>query len=628
MKGGRPGRWRESVAGRWGERLRRSSIQSILMWSMSLFMLFIVVLVALLLYDKFSRTAEENVMLGAGQIVDQAAYNLEDYVDGMAQLYRAIEKELLADGAWSDPGVTRQLDTIMGSRDDIVSIALFDETGKLLRNHPAAPVRPSAKVSQQSWFHSAMRVSNHLSFSLPHVQNLYDGTYKWVVSMSKGLSIAQDGKPMNVVLVVDINFRKIDELSSRISLGKRGYVYIIDEGAGNIVYHPQQQLLYMGLRAENVEKALTSTDSYIDRADGAKRLNTVKSVTNIGWKVVGVAYLDEMMTTREEVNRYLIQVVAVVLILAFLISMLLASTLSRPIRRMGSTMKAVERGDFDVELPLRGPLEVVQLSSRFNLMLDKIRGLMGQIIVEQESKRKYELEALQAQINPHFLYNTLNSVVRMVGMSKNDEIITMITSLSKLFRISLSKGRTVITVGEELEHARHYLTIQQMRFKRKFRFLIRAEQEALSCGTLKLILQPLIENAIVHGIEYSVDEGWIEISAKVEGERLVLEVKDNGVGMSREQLDALLSDNEAREPLNSEAGEKGPSGNGNAGESRQGSSGGSGVAVRNVHDRIRLYYGVAYGLSFESEREEGTTVRIILPVIRATEGEERHEPLD
>jgi two-component system sensor histidine kinase YesM len=308
--------------------------------------------------------------------------------------------------------------------------------------------------------------------------------------------------------------------------------------------------------------------------------------------------------------------------------MLLASTLSRPIRRMGSTMKAVERGDFDVELPLRGPLEVVQLSSRFNLMLDKIRGLMGQIIVEQESKRKYELEALQAQINPHFLYNTLNSVVRMVGMSKNDEIITMITSLSKLFRISLSKGRTVITVGEELEHARHYLTIQQMRFKRKFRFLIRAEQEALSCGTLKLILQPLIENAIVHGIEYSVDEGWIEISAKVEGERLVLEVKDNGVGMSREQLDALLSDNEAREPLNSEAGEKGPSGNGNAGESRQGSSGGSGVAVRNVHDRIRLYYGVAYGLSFESEREEGTTVRIILPVIRATEGEERHEPLD
>ncbi|MDF2836450.1 MAG: histidine kinase, partial [Paenibacillus sp.] len=358
-------------------------------------------------------------------------------------------------------------------------------------------------------------------------------------------------------------------------------------------------------------------------------LNTVKSVTNIGWKVVGVAYLDEMMTTREEVNRYLIRVVAVVLILAFLISMLLASTLSRPIRRMGSTMKAVERGDFDVELPLRGPLEVVQLSSRFNLMLDKIRGLMGQIIVEQESKRKYELEALQAQINPHFLYNTLNSVVRMVGMSKNDEIITMITSLSKLFRISLSKGRTVITVGEELEHARHYLTIQQMRFKRKFRFLIRAEQDALSCGTLKLILQPLIENAIVHGIEYSVDEGWIEISAKVEGERLVLEVKDNGVGMSREQLDALLADGPALGAGNSSFGlkDKGQGDKGTGG-SGQGSSGGSGVAVRNVHDRIRLYYGGAYGLSFESEREEGTTVRIVLPVIKELERGERQDALD
>src|SRR5690606_33905938 len=115
---------------------------------------------------------------------------------------------------------------------------------------------------------------------------------------------------------------------------------------------------------------------------------------------------------------------------------------------------------------------------------------------------------LQAQINPHFLYNTLNSVIRMIGMSKNDEVITMITSLSKLFRISLSKGKTVITVKEELEHAHHYLKIQQMRFKQKFRFSIEAEEEALSCLTLKLLLQPIIENAIVHGMEYIADEGF------------------------------------------------------------------------------------------------------------------------
>lgn len=583
---------------RWVRRFRTYSIQSIIMWSFSAFILLIVVVVAVLLFNKFSRSAEQSVFLNAQQIVDQVSYNLEDYVDGMAQLYRAIEDNMLADGQWDDEEVTQQLDTIMRSRDDIVSIALFNEQGEMLRNHPAVPVKPSARVTEQSWFHSAMRVSNHLSFSLPHVQNLYDNTFQWVVTMSKGITVVHNGEPMYVILLVDINFKSIDELSSRISLGKRGYAYIIDEGAGNIVYHPQQQLIYMGLRNESVERALTSSDSYIDESDGIKRLNTVKSVVNIGWKIVGVSYLDEIMTTREEVNRYLVQVVAIVLVLAIVVSLILSAMLTRPIRRMGRTMKAVERGDFNVELPMQGPLEVMQLSSRFNLMLDKIRQLMQQIVKEQESKRKYELEALQAQINPHFLYNTLNSVVRMVGMSKKEEVITMITSLSKLFRLSLSKGKTSISVQEELEHARHYLTIQQMRYKQKFDFTIEADEASQSCYTLKLVLQPLIENAIVHGIEYLVDQGHISVTAAVRGDVLELTVADNGVGMAPEVVEGILDD---------EWPEQNPA--------KFVNTAGSGVAVRNVHDRIRLYYGHRYGLEFQSELEAGTTVRIQIPVI-------------
>ncbi|HUC93917.1 MAG TPA: histidine kinase [Paenibacillus sp.] len=575
-------------------KLRMNTIRSIMTWSFSVLILLMLSIVAVLLYDKFSETAERSAYLNTQQIVDQVGYNLEDYVAGMARLYRSIEQNMLVDGQWEDEQVTKQLDTIISSRDDIVSIALFDEQGNLLRNRPSVQVRDSARVTQQSWFHAALRVPNHLGFSLPHIQNLYPGTYKWVVSMSKGVTVVRNGKPMNVILLVDINFKAIDELSSRISLGKRGYVYIIDEGAGNIVYHPQQQLIYMGLKNESVERALKSSDSYVDESAGVKRLITVKSVANIGWKVVGVSYLDEMMTTREEVNRYMIRVLAVVLVLVIMFSMLLASTLTRPIRLMERTMKAVEKGDFDVELQVQGPLEVERLSSRFNLMVHKIRQLMRQIIVEQESKRKYELEALQAQINPHFLYNTLNSVVRMVGMSKNEEVITMITSLSRLFRISLSKGKTVITAAEELEHARHYLTIQQMRFKNKFAFAIEADEEALSCMTLKLVLQPLIENAIVHGIEYMVDEGFIRIRASAAGGALEFEVADNGVGMPPETVARLLS-----------------------GEEIDKSGAGSGVAVRNVHDRIRLYYGVQYGLSYESALEEGTTVRVRIPAVRA-----------
>ena len=349
------------------------------------------------------------------------------------------------------------------------------------------------------------------------------------------------GKPQEVILLVDINFKQIDELCSRISLGRKGYAYIIDEGAGNIVYHPQQQLIYMGLKSENVERALIAPEDYVEDLNGVKRLITVKSVANIGWKIVGVSYMEDIMTTRQEVNLYLIRVVAGVLILAVLVSMLLGMSIVRPIKRMEKTMRAVERGKFDVVLPVQGPLEVEMLSRRFNLMIEKIRQLMEQIVMEQESKRKYELEALHAQINPHFLYNTLNSVVRMAGMSRGEEVVTMITSLSKLFRISLSKGRTIISMRDELEHAHHYLTIQQLRFGRKFQFSIEATEEAEQCRTLKLVLQPLLENAIEHGLEYSADEGHILVHADVKEGILVIRIEDNGVGMTPEKAGSLLS---------------------------------------------------------------------------------------
>lgn len=587
-------RWVKSMGVQLRSRLRSSrvsSIRFIITWSFSVFIVLVLTIMAMLLHDKFTQAAERSAELTTRQIVDQVSYNLEDYVRSMSHLYRAIEEHMLRDGTWEGELVDKQLDTLLSSREDIISITLLDSTGKLLKNRPTAELKTSAHVTQQGWFQSALRVPDHLSFSLPHIQNMYTGPYKWVVSMSKGITIRQNGQDRQVILLVDINFKQMDELSRRVSLGQRGYVYIIDESAGNIVYHPQQQLMYMGLKSENIEQALVASGSYEDEADGQKRLNTVKSVANIGWKIVGVAYLDEIMTTRQEVNGYLIRVLVVVLVLVILVSLFLSSSLTRPIRRMERKMKAVERGDFNVELPIEGPLEVERLSRRFNLMVNKIRTLMDEIIHEQEQKRRLELEALQAQINPHFLYNTLNSVVRMVGMSRNEEVITMITSLSRLFRISLSQGKTIITIREELEHAQHYLTIQQMRFKRKFNFTIKADDTLLDCLTLKLVLQPLIENAIVHGIEYHMDEGSIEVDVYREDNKLVFRITDNGVGMTEAQMSGLLS---GRPVVKSGAG--------------------SGVAVRNVHDRIRLYYGEGFGLEFASELEEGTTVWVRIPI--------------
>jgi two-component system sensor histidine kinase YesM len=224
---------------------------------------------------------------------------------------------------------------------------------------------------------------------------------------------------------------------------------------------------------------------------------------------------------------------------------------------------------------------------------------------------------LQAQINPHFLYNTLNSVVRMAGSGKNEEVVTTITSLSKLFRISLSRGKTVIPVREELEHVRHYLIIQQLRFKAKFLFTIEAPDEALSLMTLKLILQPIVENSIHHGIEPMADIGEIRITVALVGEELVFRIQDNGVGLSPERLLQLQSGEAARP---SETGTGPGTGSGTATGTGQGrdsaASSGSGVGLGNVRERIRLYYGSPYGLQIDSVLEEGTTVTIRIPRVK------------
>lgn len=577
---------------------RTRSIQFIITASFTLITITVMIIVSVLLYNKFAHTAEQNTFLSNQQIVEQINYNLDVYLKGMTEVFELVDQKIRTSKTIPTDQLTEQLTTIFETREDIVSMALFTESGEPITGLPMAEMRKNTKLTEQSWFLSAMESPNHLSFSLPHIQNLYKGQYKWVVSMSKGITITRNNETVNAVLLIDVNFKTMDELFRRVNLGKKGYVYIIDESAGNIIYHPQQQLIFIGLKYENVEQALKYTyGSYLDESTGEKRLITIKTVNNIGWKIIGVSYMDEIVATKKEIGTFIGWLLLFVILFVLLISAFMSAKISQPIKRLDKSMRMVEQGDFHIHIPITGNDEVGRLSRRFNMMVTQIRQLMDQNIREQESKRKSELEVLQSQINPHFLYNTLNSVVRMAGSGKSEDVITMITSLSKFFRISLSRGKTIITVQEELEHIRNYLIIQKIRYKNKFDFEITAEEQALSCQTLKLLLQPLVENAIYHGIEYMVDEGHIHISASVKDGKLLFEVRDNGLGIPPEKLEQLLT-----------------------GQVR--SEEGSGVGVRNVQQRIKLSFGDEYGLHVESIQEEGTTVQVWLPLLRQEGGEE------
>jgi two-component system sensor histidine kinase YesM len=243
------------------------------------------------------------------------------------------------------------------------------------------------------------------------------------------------------------------------------------------------------------------------------------------------------------------------------------------------------------DIYIGGFMEVEHLGKTLRSTVAQIRQLMDDIMVEQEEKRKSELDALQSQINPHFLYNTLDSIVWMIEGERYDDAVYMITQLASLFRISLSHGKTIICIEDELKHAQNYMNIQKIRYKNIFQFDFDIEPDILKCCTVKLVIQPLLENAIYYGVESMDGEGEIKVKGYRKEEDIFIEVSDNGLGMPQDVVDELLKENNRFHKK------------------------GSGVGLINVHKRIRLRFGATYGLEIESRPDEGTMIRIHFPFI-------------
>lgn len=569
--------------------VRRSSIQLIITVSFTFVTIVAMLFVGIALFNRFSTDSEQNAKTSTKQIADEISVNMDYYLKNMIYISSLLESNIKKDEDLPSSRILNQMEIISSTRDDIVGLAVFTDKGDVAAKLPNFEVKGRANIKNQSWFKEAISNPNKVNISLPHVHNIFYGNHSWVVSLSKCVKYKRGDEEATGVLLVDMNFRSLDQLCQQAKLGNMGYIYIIDD-KGNIVYHPQQQLIYMGLKQESIKNVLDEpSGSFIETFDNKQRLVTVKTVKITGWKIVGIYYMDQVAATRENLGTYAFLIIILGILFVIAISTSLSAKISKPIKELEKCMKLVEEGRFDVEIDVEGEYEVVRLSKAFNLMVLKITNLMEQIVREQEEKRKSEFNALQAQINPHFLYNTLDSVVWMIESEKNQEAVTMITALARLFRISISKGKDIITVKEEIEHAKNYLIIQKIRYKNKFQFKIEIQEEVLNYSTIKLILQPIIENSIYHGIECSVDEGEIFIYAGIEDNKLLLMVKDTGLGMSEELVENILVTEHKK-------------------------SKGSGVGIKNVDERIKLCYGKEYGLKIDSELEVGTTVKIYLPL--------------
>lgn len=576
---------------------QKKSLQFILSISFTLVSVAVMIGVAAGFSQRFVKSTERLAISNNKNVLDQMNLNLDNYLHNMMSISNTLYYSIIKNtdfGKDSSSIVSSQMKTLYDANaSSLVSMAIFSDEGELIAAQPLSRTKTNVDPVASEWFVKANEQIENVHFSTPHVENLFinsDNIYHWVVSLSRSVEITKGGEIIHGVVLVNMNFTGIEQICKNVDLGESGYVYIVDRN-GELIYHPKQQLIYGGITRENNKKAAQySEGSHMETFEGKERQITVKTVGYTGWKIIGVSPTSDITSQYMQNSQFVWVVVLIGIIILVFVNMLISSRVANPIKQLERSVQRLERNNLNARVKIGGTYEIRHLGMTLQSMADNMKKLMDDIVKEQEDKRKSEMSALQSQINPHFLYNTLDSIVWMIENERYEGAIDMVTALARLFRISLSKGKNIITVEQELQHAENYLIIQKVRYKNRFDYEISLEDDCGECATIKLIIQPLIENSIYHGMEYMDGDGKIRIRAHRKEKILCIEIEDNGPGMTEEQVEELAS------------GILKP---------RRGK--GSGIGFQNVQERIRLYFGKDYGLEIESEPDEGTTVKIEIP---------------
>ena len=550
------------------------------------------ILITAVLLNRYERTLERQVLSDSQKLIGQVEINLNTYLRSMMRSSDAVYYNVIKKVDFDKDDISGELSLLYeANKDNLVSIACFTREGELLGAAPVGSLKKNVNITAQSWFEDASDKMENLHFSDLHVQNIFEnksGRYYWVVSLSRGVELTNDGKMSGGILLVDMNFSGIQQLFTEVNNDGKGYVYLIGRD-GEIIYHPRQNLIFSNIIQENNQTASTYDEGvHNEEFQGEQRVVVVKTVGYTGWKIVSVVSKESLFSDLNQTRMMALLNLVLAIFLMIFVNQYVAVRITDPLKKLEKSIQGIEMKQQPV-VYIGGPPEIQHLGLTIRFMVEELQELTDKMVKEQEEKRKNELDALQSQINPHFLYNTLDSIMWMIESERYEDAVSMVQALGRLLRISLSRGKNVISVGDELQHARSYLAIQRYRYKNKFTSYFEVEPDIEQYKTIKLVIQPLIENAIYYGMEYMDGEGEIHIRAYTREQDLYLEVEDNGPGMPEEQVEHLLT-----------GGEK----------ARQK---GSGIGLKNVNQRIQLYFGTQYGLEIESEPDEGTVVRIHIP---------------
>lgn len=545
--------------------------------------------------DHAQKTAEEHSV----QLIHQVSNSMDVYVETIEKMVNYIQLELQdtpfftmesegASGWDSETAYIRSvLENVANSHREVAGIFIATKEDLYVSTGMSRISRDP--FQNERWYREASENPEEIQLiSVVTGRNIVTNrsySIDDVFSLAKAVQDPETGEVLGVILL-DIRHDIIQSSINGVTIGEKGFVFVMDQ-EDNIVYTPVNGIVYR----VNPKWVKAMEPMSVQIQGGSYQIRSELSPYT-GWRTVGVFSMDEVMSSVNTIVYILFTCVIISLVLVVIVSFKFSRTLTNPIFKLKRLMKQAESGDLTVRFNFEHNDEIGELGQSFNHMIARIDQLIQMVYVEQENKRTAEMKSLQEQIKPHFLYNTLDTISWMARDYDAEDIVRLVDALTNMFRIGLSHGKDIITVKEEITHVSNYLYIQKIRYKDKLNYVIHVDESLYAIEVPKLILQPLVENAIYHGVKAKRGGGTITITGVPEGENLVFTVQDDGAGMLQEKVEELNRRMSERSVLDEQKS----------------------FGLFYIRERIQLCYGKGYGVHVESTLGEGTRVTITLPL--------------
>lgn len=587
-----------------------SSLQKRIFIRLALISTIPIIVIGIVASGLTNRVVRELSTRSAVQIIDRAAAELDTLFYDSFYLFKLVQDSPLIQEILktefdkieqkyeSDLKVNTELFLNSEYKKDIFGIYIVGENGS---QYKSISYRfASENFNNSEWYKDIMSEEELFYKGTPEGSLVVDDNGKPVITFGTTIIDKANGKRLGVVLT-EIKGKTIINKCG-FQLGETGCILVIGNENEILVKpdnFPERNIYdFSGIPVTETPRGndLIFQENYINSAYDknsviymSKPLVVYRELSSTGWKVVGVIPSEELNKEGRNVAIIVIILIVIINTIALSISWVISKKIVEPLNNIMRGMEIVKTGDFDASIKVNSNDEIGQLENSFNNMINRIKYLVNRVYKEQKELRKAELRILQAQINPHFLYNTVDSMIWLARSGRNEDMIKMAYALINFFKVGISKGRDFISIKEEIHHVRNYLIIQEIRYMDKFIYEIKIDGDLAKYKILKLIIQPLVENSIYHGIKNKKGQGLIKIHVRDEKKCIIIDVTDSGIGMSEKEVKDL-NDN-----LNKKSNKL------------------KSYGIKNVNERIKIFFGKEYGLKFFSEFEKGTHVQIKIP---------------